>query len=50
MESLFWLRYVPGYTKTIDRWHADELALFRGQLDMARERLVRRVGFTIPQS
>lgn len=40
VESLPWLRYVPGYTKTIDRWHADELTLFRGQLDMARERLV----------
>ncbi|KAJ9111560.1 hypothetical protein QFC20_002534 [Naganishia adeliensis] len=40
MEALPWLRYVPGYTNTIDQWHKDELTLFRGQLDMARERLV----------
>ncbi|GHJ87894.1 hypothetical protein NliqN6_4296 [Naganishia liquefaciens] len=39
VESLPWLRYVPNYTKTIDQWHADELALFRGQLDSARQRL-----------
>ncbi|KAJ9096005.1 hypothetical protein QFC21_005369 [Naganishia friedmannii] len=39
VESLPWLRYVPGYTKKIDQWHSDELTLFRGQLDMARENL-----------
>lgn len=43
MESLPWLRYVPGYTKKIDQWHADELTLFRGQFDMAKEKLVRSV-------
>lgn len=40
MEALPWLRYVPGYTDTIDQWHKDELTLFRSQLDMAREKLV----------
>ena len=46
VESLPWLQYVPGYTKMIDGWHADELMLFRGQLDTARERLVRGFYYT----
>ena len=30
------LRYMPGYASIGKRWHADELALFKGQLDIVK--------------
>ena len=30
------LRYVPGYASIGKSWHADELALFKGQLDIVK--------------
>ena len=34
------LKYVPGYLTQLKEWHQEELALFRGQLDLVREQMV----------
>jgi len=39
IESFPWLRYVPGYLAIPKKWGADELALYRGALANAREKM-----------
>lgn len=34
------LQYVPGYLKTLKRWHQEELTLFKEQLDVVRKQMV----------
>ncbi|KZT26043.1 cytochrome P450 [Neolentinus lepideus HHB14362 ss-1] len=33
------LRYVPGYLKTLQEWHQEELALFRSQVEAVRKQI-----------
>jgi hypothetical protein len=34
------LRYVPGYLNEMRAWHAEELALFQGQAENVRTKMV----------
>ncbi|KAH7922014.1 cytochrome P450 [Leucogyrophana mollusca] len=36
VERIPLLRYFPGYTKDLDRWHNEELQLFREQVDRVK--------------
>lgn len=33
------LKYVPGYMRTLRKWHKEELALFQGQINIVKQRL-----------
>ncbi|KAG6330373.1 hypothetical protein ID866_8716 [Astraeus odoratus] len=33
------LKYVPFYARTLRKWHKDELALFRSQVDIVKEKM-----------
>lgn len=37
------LKYVPGYLTQLRKWHQEELALFQGQLNLVRERMVNSI-------
>lgn len=39
VESLPWLRYVPGYLDVPKQWHKEELELFSTELQAAQKRL-----------
>ncbi|TRM65854.1 cytochrome P450 [Schizophyllum amplum] len=39
VDSVPLLRYVPGYTKELNKWHASELELFRGKLREVQEKM-----------
>jgi hypothetical protein len=35
------LRYVPGYLNQLKQWHKEELQLYRGQIDVVKNEMVR---------
>lgn len=38
LDAFPWLRYVPGYLATVNRWNAEEYVLLRGSLDVVKEK------------
>jgi len=40
VDSYPFLQYVPRYLRTLRRYHQDELALFRSQIDVVRNQMV----------
>lgn len=40
VDSFPILRYVPGYLTQLKRFHKEELALFRSQVDIVRTKMV----------
>lgn len=41
VESYPLLRYIPGYFRVLQNWHAEELALFREQVSNVRQEMLR---------
>ena len=43
VDTFPFLRYIPGYTRTLEQYHREELSLFRSQFDKVRRDMVRCV-------
>ncbi|KAH7922011.1 cytochrome P450 [Leucogyrophana mollusca] len=43
VERIPLLRYFPGYTKDLDRWHDEEVQLFREQVDRVKSEVATNV-------
>lgn len=39
LDAFPWLKYVPGYMSTINRWNDEELILFREPVDQVRKKM-----------
>ena len=40
IESYPWMRYVPGMASKVERWHEEDIALYRGQVEAVKQRQV----------
>ena len=43
IEEYPWLRYIPGITSKLERWHQDEINLYRSQVKGVKERQVHSI-------
>jgi hypothetical protein len=41
IDTIPFLRYMPGYLSELNRWHLEEVGFYKGYVDAVRAKLVR---------
>ena len=47
VDTYPFLRYIPGFTSKLERYHKEEIGLYRSQVEEVKQRQVRRRGANV---